>query len=318
MTNKCYGSFGWREFNQNRENILNEFDRVKALTERRPVKTAHGFAGEAYIRGWLSEFLPKKYAVTSGYVIPDVFDFDYKLYHYDVIIYNQIESPVLWVESNLDDSDAGKSRAIPAKYVVAIYEVKSSLNKKNAKDSIAKLKEINSFADHLPQNFSSGSIFIELKEKEVSNRNILSELFRGNEVYGFWGGAILRCEIDPSMTGLLAFGIGEVGTDGYSPDINLAKPIDELNIYSKEDGKLTIEEAGGGARLCCTAPNTWSVTKEFGPHYQEGSKIVMLSWSHSKFAEFAIQVVSCLEGIPFNSKKRPKFGQVFDFIDKKV
>ncbi len=80
MTSKCYGSYGWKEFNQNKENILNEFDRVKALIDRRPVKTAHGVAVEAFIRNWLAEYLPKKYSVTSGYVIPDVFDFNYKLY----------------------------------------------------------------------------------------------------------------------------------------------------------------------------------------------------------------------------------------------
>lgn len=316
MNSKCYGSYGWKEFNQNRDNILNEFDRVKALTERRPVRTAHGVAVEAYIREWLAEYLPKKYAVTSGYVIPDVFDVNYKLYHYDVIIYNKIESPILWVESNLDDSDSGKSRAIPAKYVVAIYEIKSTLDKKNAIDSITKLKEINSFATYLPQNFSSGSIFIELKEKNVSKRNILSELFEGNAIHGYWGGVILRCEIDPSMTALLYFATGEGGDDGYSPDVDLAKPLDELKIYLQEDGKLTVEEAGGGVKVVCTAPHTWSVTKEFGPHYREGSKVLMLSWSHSKFAEFAIQVVCCLEGIPYDSEKRPTYGQVFDVIDK--
>lgn len=317
MTDQCYGSYGWKEFNQNRENILNEFDRVKTLTERRPVKTAHGVAAEAYIRDWLAEYLPKKYGVTSGYVIPDLFDFDYKLYHYDVIIYNKLDSPILWIESNLDDSDSGKSRAIPAKYIVAIYEIKSTFDQRNVEDSITKLKEINSFAVHLPHNFSSGSIFIELKKRDVSTRNILSELFKGNEIHGYWGGVILRCEIDPSMTGLFAFGAGEGGDDGYHPDIDLAKPIDELKIFLLEDGNLSIEETGGGAKLVCTKPHSWSVTKEFGPHYRKGSKVLMLSWSHSKFAEFAIQVVSCLEGIPYNSEKRPKYGQVFDYIDRK-
>lgn len=317
MENKCYGSYGWKEFNQNRDNILNEFDRVKALIERRPVKTAHGVAVEAFIRDWLAEYLPKKYAVTSGYVIPDVFDFDYKLYHYDIIIYNKLESPILWVEGNLDDSESGKSRAIPAKYVVAIYEVKSTLDKKNATDSITKLKEINSFATHLPPNFCSGSIFIELKKENVSKQNILSELFQGNKVPGYWGGVILRCEIDPSMTGLFAFANGEGGDDGYFPDIDLAKPLDDLQIYLQEDGNLTLEETGGGAKVVCTAPHTWSVTKEFGPHYREGSLVLMLSWSHSKFAEFAIQVVCCLEGIPYDSEKRPRYGQVFDAIEKK-
>ena len=315
--NNCYGSFGWKEFNQNRENILNEFDRIKALIERRPIKTAHGVAVEAYIRNWLAEFLPKKYAVTSGYVIPDVYDFDYKLYHYDVIIYNQIESPILWVEGNLDESDSGKYRAIPAKYVVAIYEVKSTLDKKNAIDSINKLNEIRSFADHLPHHFSSGSIFIELKRSDISKKDILPELFKGNEINGYWGGVILRCEIDPSMTGLFAFGVCEGNEEGQIPDVDLAKPIDELNIFLQEDGNLTLAESGGGATLVCTAPHTWSVIKEYGTHYSVGAKLLMLNWSHSKFSEFAIQLIGCMEGIPYDKENRPKYGQVFDSVIKK-
>lgn len=233
VNSKGYGSYGWKEFNQNKEDILNEFDRIKALTGRRPVKTAHGVAVEAFIRKWLSQYLPKKYAITSGYVIPDVYDdLNYQLYHYDVIIYNQIESPILWVESNLDDSDSGKSRAIPAKYVEAIYEIKSTLDKQNAIESITKLKKLNFFTAHLPRNFSSGSIFIDLKKNDVSKKDILAELFTGNEIPGYWGGVILRCEIDPSITGLFKFATGEGGDDGYYPDyypdINLAKPIDEL------------------------------------------------------------------------------------------
>ncbi len=43
----------------------------------------------------------------------------------------------------------------------------------------------------------------------------------------------------------------------------------------------------------------------------------MLSWSHSKFSEFAIQIVSCLESIPYNSEMRPSYGMVFDSVEKK-
>ena len=318
VNSKGYGSYGWKEFNQNKEDILNEFNRIKALTERRPVRTAHGVAVEAFIRNWLSQYLPKKYAITSGYIIPDVYDdLNYRLYHYDVIIYNQIESPILWVESNLDDSDSGKSMAIPAKYVEAIYEIKSSLDKQNAIDSIAKLKELNFFAAHFPHNFSSGLIFIELKKNDVSKKDILKELFAENGIPGYWGGVVLRCEIDPSMTGLFVFAVGDGGEDGYSPDIDLAKPIDELRIYLQEEGSLMIEEIGGGAQLVCTGPHMWSVIKEFGPFYRKGSKALILSWSRSKFTEFAIQVISCLEGRPYNSENRPKYGQVFDTVEKK-
>jgi hypothetical protein len=61
-----YGFWGWKEILVNRKEILNEFNRSKAKNHSRPVKTAHGNAGEAAVRKWLTEFLPKKYGITSG------------------------------------------------------------------------------------------------------------------------------------------------------------------------------------------------------------------------------------------------------------
>lgn len=113
--NKCFGMHGWREFRQNRKDILAEFDRLREITQNRPVQMAHGQGVEAYLRKWLSEFLPKKWAITSGYVIPILYKDNIKLYHYDIIIYDCLNAPVLWTEGNQDDSVQGKSRAIPAK-----------------------------------------------------------------------------------------------------------------------------------------------------------------------------------------------------------
>jgi hypothetical protein len=66
-----YGFTGWKEFASNRRVILNEFDRAKGLNESRPVQTEHGIAGEAGLRNWLCSFLPRRYGVTSGFIIPD-------------------------------------------------------------------------------------------------------------------------------------------------------------------------------------------------------------------------------------------------------
>lgn len=66
-----YGFYGWKEFLTTREELLNEFDRARNKNISRPVRTSHGNAGEAIFRKWLEEFLPKRYAVTSGFIIPN-------------------------------------------------------------------------------------------------------------------------------------------------------------------------------------------------------------------------------------------------------
>jgi hypothetical protein len=59
---------------------------------------------EALFRDWLEQFLPAKYGVTSGYIIQQKdavkprSALKGKLRHYDVIIYNKLDSSVLWTE----------------------------------------------------------------------------------------------------------------------------------------------------------------------------------------------------------------------------
>ena len=316
---KTYGSYGWIEINQSRKNILNEFDRVKNITKNRPVNTAHGIAVESYIRNWLEEFLPKKYAVTSGYVIPNVYDFDYKLYHYDLIIYNKLESPVLWMEDNKDNSPQGKSRAIPAKYIAAIYEIKSTFNKFNVKASLEKLNNINNFKEYLPAKFSAGSIFIELKTEYSNQRDILKILHSGNKIFGYWGGVVLRCELDPNIIGVFKYLLDENENDkeGYYPDIDLVKKIDELNIYALKSGGFTVDEMGAGVVLVHTSLNNWNIIKTYGPSYTNKSLTTNLMWSHNGFSEFIIQLISRLEGNVNVDNDRPIFGTVFDTLNTK-
>lgn len=314
----CYGQHGWKEFLRNRKDILTEFDKVLEQTANRPIHVAHGQAVEAYIRKWLAEFLPKKYAVTSGYIIPDLYDDSGKIYHYDVIIYNHLEAPVLWTEGNQDNSEQGKYRAIPAKYVVAVYEVKSRLTKDNITDALSKLDQTKDFSNQLDRNYTCGVIFVDLKESDKNKESILKELHKGANVFGFSGGMVLRYEGDDTPTGIISFftteSNAEVENTHYKP---LAKRIDDLNIYMAEDGSLECVEPGGGAILVATAENTWSVSKLYGVTYKEGSLSVHLSWSRSNFSEFCINLLSSLEGIPYNDENRPSFGRVFDKIERK-
>ena len=314
----CYGQHGWKEFLRNRKDILMEFDKILEQTENRPIQVAHGQGVEAYIRKWLSEFLPKKYAVTSGYIIPSLYDDSGKIYHYDIIIYNYLEAPILWTEGNQDNSEQGKYRAIPARHVVAVYEVKSRLTKHNVTSALSKLDQTKDFSEQLHENYSCGVIFIELKENDKSRESILKELRKGASVFGFSGGIVLRYEEDDTPTGLISFVNTEPNEELRNSNRRpLAKIINELNIYSTEDGNIEMAEAGGGVIFTVTAENTWSVTKLYGVIYKEDSLAVSLSWSRSHFSEFCINLLSVLEGLPYDDKNRPSFGRVFDKFERK-
>ncbi|HBE21286.1 MAG TPA: hypothetical protein DEG17_05030 [Cyanobacteria bacterium UBA11149] len=316
----CYGQHGWKEFLRNRKDILNEFDKVLEQTKNRPIHVAHGQAVEAYIRKWLAEFIPKKYAVTSGYIIPNLYDDSgkSKIYHYDIIIYNCLEAPVLWTEGNEDNSEQGKYRAIPAKHVVAVYEVKSRLTKDNVADALNKLNQTKDFSNQLNQNYTCGAIFIDLKESDSNKESILKELHKGASVFGFSGGMVLRYEGDDTPTGIISLFNTDPNSEAESIHRKpLAKRIDDLKIYITEEGNLECAEPGGGAIFVATAENTWSVSKLYGVAYKEGSLSVYLSWSRSNFSKFCINLLSALEGLAYNDKNRPSFGMVFDKIERK-
>ena len=104
-----------------------------------PVPTHHGNVGEAAVRDWLTAFLPKRFGVTSGHIRKQGFADSHVTSHFDVIVYDQIEAPVLWIESNPDKSPGGLSRIIPAENVRAVIEVKASLSNESAKAAVAKL-----------------------------------------------------------------------------------------------------------------------------------------------------------------------------------
>jgi hypothetical protein len=307
MLENCYGQQGWKEFNRNRIDILSEFDKILEQNENRPVQVAHGRGVEAYLRKWLSEFLPKKFGVTSGFIIPDLYDDSKLIYHFDIIIFNQLDAPILWIEGNEDQNEQGKYRAIPAKHVISVYEVKSRLNKSNIIDALKKLNQTKDFSDQLHPLYSCGVIFIDLKESDNNNDTIIKELLKGKDVFGFSGGMVLRYEGDNSCIGLIKFFDIElkdsIENKHYTP---IAKPIDDLKIYGIEDGSLQLAEQGSGATLVATSKNTWSVVKTYGVMYNEGIKTVQLDWSRSYFSDFCIDLLSALEGLAYNDNKRPR------------
>jgi hypothetical protein len=104
---------GWRQILNERKRILDAYDHAREQARRRPVETLHGNVVEGEFRKWLSDFLPKRFDVSSGFIISAGLPDEAKSPEFDVIVYDRLESPVLWVEDNPDSSNQWKKRAIP-------------------------------------------------------------------------------------------------------------------------------------------------------------------------------------------------------------
>ena len=311
---------GWREFASNRTGILAKYDAAKALSASRPVKTEHGITGEAAVREWLGEFLPAKYRVTSGFIIPDfVQSPDYKLYHYDVIVFDALNAPVLWTDPNPDQAEQGKKRAIPARFVHSVMEVKASYGAQSAQDALQKLRQLNAIAPHFPAQFSCCVVFMELPIALASQGGLLRHLLPEPWINAFRGGIIMRCAINTEMSGVITVHKSDDGRPGSIqnfPELPLAKDVDNLNIYMNKEGGCVIAESAGGAMFVSDGVSNWMVSKMYAPIFCGKDICVNLAWSANGFSRFALDTLYYLEGAdPQNNKYQ--FGQVFDHLERR-
>lgn len=312
---KRYGLIGWKEFHNTRKEILSEFNRAKGYNVSRPVRTEHGNAGEAALRKWLAAYLPRKYGVTSGYVVPDVLALEYKLYHFDVLIYDDVNSPILWIDGDFDHAEQGKRRAIPAKHVYAAFEIKASLTADTARDALVKLSEFNSLTAYLPTSFSSAAIFFDLDAASVNNQSILPNLIPSRPIVGYWGGLVLHCSLNQEMAALLELmRVPDSKAERESSLIPIAKDLDELKIGRDNNGNVTIHEQGAGVMAFAGPDKKWHFSKQYGPIVYGEVFGLNVAWSHNSFARFALDLLSRLEGISPRDDRRYMFGQVFDVI----
>ena len=137
--------------------------------------------------------------------------------HYDVIIYDQLESPVLWVEGNPDSSLQGRSMAVPVEYVYGVIEVKAVFNKKSVKQAVEQLRKlrplmrssnpsIHDYRFYLPKNFFCATVFYELHKDNERDFRALDALLDGSDLRGFYGGYILRPELhEQHSSGKISF-----------------------------------------------------------------------------------------------------------------
>lgn len=271
-----FPSQGWKQILTARKEMLDAYDRAREQARSHEVETYHGAVAEAACRKWLGSFLPKRYGVTSGYVVSPGLGSNVKTPHFDVIIYDQLESPILWIEESSDTSSQGRSLAIPVEYVRAILEVKVSFSAKTIRESLAHLRDLapllgdvdpptERYKLHLPSTFSCGLLFFELRQREMRSEAALSELIGGLGLRGFFGGLILR---------------GEGLTLPQSARLSL------IQSETPIAGTLT---AGDTPLLEFGMSKSVAVADMV----HIGS---MLMWSESGFAEFAFDLIAMIQG----------------------
>jgi hypothetical protein len=137
----------------------------------------------------------------------------------------------------------GRKRAIPAKHVRAVLEVKAALSRGTAEESIGKLSQMNGLRDHLPTKFSSATVFFELHPKLVNDHEILFALLNAASINGYFGGVVLRCELDPTMIGRIELTARPVKPgDAKNVLILLAKSLDTIGVHRDQAGNPVITE----------------------------------------------------------------------------
>jgi len=211
------GRQGWRQMLTWKRELLNAYDKARQFSSGHEVETFHGLVAEAHFRSWLSEFLPRRFGVTAGYIVSPGLPESERTPAFDVIIYDQINSPVLWAESHPDISPQGTCRAIPVEYVKAVIEVKSAFNSTSVSKAVEHLQDLKNvlgtenpdlpFKCHLPRGFTCWTVFFDLREEDRRSFAALDHLAPACAIRGYSGGVVLRGSgLEDVMTG--QFGLG--------------------------------------------------------------------------------------------------------------
>lgn len=193
---------GWEQFLTGRKAMLDNYDRSKIQERNKGIHVEHGKVAEAEFRKWLKSFLPKKFGVTSGYIISQGLGENEKTPHFDVIIFDQMESPILWSEDNPDSSDQGRSLAIPAEFVRGVIEVKSRYKASTVKDAISQIGKLKLLLSghnpdqdgqkvYLPSNFFWTIVFFEYYREDRGTDGGLNNFLDAIQLRGFLNKSIV-------------------------------------------------------------------------------------------------------------------------------
>lgn len=276
---------GWRQFLAVKEQMLYQYEVAKKFARSDIVVSSHGNVAEALFRNWLAEFLPKRFGVTSGRLIRQRLEERPTYPKYDIIIYDQLASPVLWSEDDPDRTGQGRLRAIPVEHVHAVLEVKSSLEPTTAAQALRKLEELRPllasvddpqepYRAFLPPSFFCTTVFFELRKEHEGHAAALDNLVPDSQLRGYSDGVILSAEtLNSSNCGLLKWvSIG----DGEKP-------------YCDWD-KATLD-SGHASRSV---------------HYDGAEFQLWRMWSPGFFATFAFDMVARLQGT-YNPNRASSF-----------
>lgn len=215
------GHIGLRPFLAQRQRLLAEFDSLTMEGLDDAVKTTHGLGAEAVYRDWLEGFLPKRFAVTKGYIITPNEQGNPDLQEWDVLIYDQLASPVLFTRS----FDGTKRRAIPVEYVRHVMEVKARVTPAAAKEVASKLEKLRPilgfdepntiFRMHLSRSFTCSCVFFDIgKTTKDEYKQALDNLLPLiDPKIPFSSGLILRSAKNPEWGGVLSRLFGEPEQD---------------------------------------------------------------------------------------------------------
>ena len=271
---------GWRQFLTSRSSMLAEYDKAREQSRSHKVEVFQGRVAEAEFRSWLATFLPKRYGVTSGYIISaDITSEEKRAPHYDVIIYDILDSPVLWTEGSSDLSPQGRSLAIPAEYVRCVIEVKSQLRSSTMTEALKHLADLQPlmigidqpaerYKKFLPYNFFCAIVFFELRKGQEYRHKILDILLNGLSLRGFHGGVILRGQdVTDDQTGQLTFSQSETAPGGIA-----AKKKDSLLVSSQ----IIFGQARRISDSCHIIPHIY--------------------WARMNFQTFAFDIIALLNG----------------------
>jgi len=293
---------GSRQFLTSKKEMLDAFDQAREKAKAHKVETSHGKVAEAQFRKWLSHFLPKRYGVTSGYIASQWALDHVKLPHFDVIIYDQLESPVLWVEDCSDSSSGGLSRALPAEHVQAVIEVKSSLDSSTTASAIDHLSGLipllagNDIPDtlykrYLPSDFFTAVVFFELRKEHEFSKAALNNLVSPKELRGYFGGIVLRGEslpiekcgrirMFPSSAELKS----SVGRGQKKESLLTGSPWAASRPFTSEDSYLG------------TIITPWNDEEEVAQQLSRAHLSAQLNWDETEFVRFAFDLVALLNG----------------------